>query len=357
MNSLSEQSHVRIVRSESLGRIILDRPKALNSLTHAMVREIEAALDRFELDPTIAAVMISGSGERGFCAGGDIRMIYESGKGKDGLAIAFWRDEYRLNARISRLRKPYVAIMDGITMGGGVGISAHGRHRVATDRLRFAMPETGIGFFPDVGATWLLSRAPGETGTYLGLTGAIIGASDAIYVGLADRLVPSDRLSALCDGLSSLGANSDSKKIDRAIAALAVDPPRAPLMEQRDVIDRTFSFDTVEQICTALQSAGGEFARQTLETLGSKSPTALKVTLRMLREARGSNSLEVCLNREFAACAAVLAGPDFYEGVRAAVIDKDRNPRWSPASIDDVTNDIVENYFLPGADLPFMGAR
>lgn len=340
----------------SLGLITLNRPKALNSLTQQMVEGIDAALDRFEEERDVALVMIAGAGDRGLCAGGDIRMIYETGRTDPTIAETFWRGEYRLNARISRYRKPYLAILDGITMGGGVGIAAHGSHRVATERLKLAMPETGIGFFPDVGATWLLSRGPGELGTYLGLTGEIIGAADAIKAGLADVMVPSSKLVALGDALSSLSAEAKAENISSTIATFAEAPPPSRLGPHHQLIDRAFGYDTIEEIFEALEKESKDFAVATLGVLKSKSPTALKVALRMLRLAKQSGSLEECLDREFSGSAATLRLADFYEGLRAALIDKDRNPRWSPVTVSEVGEVQVAPFFAPHPAPPF-GAR
>jgi enoyl-CoA hydratase len=347
------EAEILVARSHSLGRVTLNRPKVLNSLNLGMVRSIGAALDVFEHDPDVAAVLVDGAGDKAFCAGGDIRMIYESGKAGTSDAETFWREEYRLNARIHHFPKPYVAVLDGLTMGGGVGVSAHGSHRIATERLRLAMPETGIGFFPDVGATWLLSRTKGELGTYLGLSGDIIGPADAIAAGLVDVMVPRDQLAALRDALSSVAANSSSADIGAVIRRFAIAPPEGPLAVQMDVIDRCFAHDTVEAIFSALEADASAFAAATLATLRSKSPSALTIALRMLREGRQSASLEACLDREFAGAAAILTLPDFYEGVRAAILDKDRNPQWLPASLGDVDAAGLARFFKAHAGAPF----
>lgn len=321
----------------SLGRLHLNRPKALNSLTLQMVRLLDEALNEFETNDRIASVLITGEGERGLCAGGDIIALYASIKAADGDAARFWAEEYRLNARIADYPKPYVAFMDGITMGGGVGVSAHGTHRIVTDRTRLAMPETGIGFFPDVGVTWILGhRAPGEIGTYLGLTGASFGAGDAIYAGFADYYVPADRLAGLIAALAALPAGVTGAVVGDAIGALTDPVPASVLAENRAAIDATFCANTVEEIIAALEAQGSEFAQDTLKALTEKSPTSLKFALVLLRAARASSNLKQCLIRDFAAAEVILDGPDFYEGVRAAVIDKDRNPKWVPATLAEV---------------------
>ncbi|MDR6755596.1 enoyl-CoA hydratase [Mycoplana sp. BE70] len=348
MATAAEQ-HTLIERIGSIGRIRLNRPKALNSLTLAMVRDIEAALDAFEADPQVAAVLVTGEGDRGLCAGGDIRMIYDSGKAGSDEPTIFWREEYRMNARIARHSKPYVAIMDGIVMGGGVGVSVYGSHRIVTERTKLAMPETGIGFFPDVGASWFLTRQEGELGTYAALTGAQLAAGDVITFGLADVYVPSDRIPALVEALPQLPATATPADVSTTIGALAETPPPANVAANQEAIDRLFAFDTIEAIFRALEREGTPFAEKTLADLKTKSPLSLKVTLRLLRLGRGASSLEACLEREFAATAGVLHGHDFFEGVRAAVIDKDRNPQWRPARIADVTDADVAAFFQPAA--------
>ena len=328
----------------ALGIIRLNRPKAINALTLEMVAGMDAALTRFAADPAIAAVLISGEGERGLCAGGDIRALYDHRAEGTGPGLAFFAAEYRLNAQIASFPKPYIAIMDGITMGGGVGISAHGSVRIVTERTRLAMPETGIGFFPDVGASWLLSRAPGELGTYLALTGQIIGGADAILAGLADALVESTSLPALRADLEALPASATRAEI---IALLPRAVPEAKLAAQLDLINRCFAFDDASQIVQALTREGSAFAQETLDVLAQKSPTGIQVALRLLRAARTSADVRDCLQREYAACAQVLATGEFYEGVRAAVVDKDRQPKWNPASLAEITPALIEPYFRP----------
>jgi enoyl-CoA hydratase len=334
-------------RTGALGLIALNRPRVINSLSLNMVRRIETALDGFEADRSIAAVLVTGEGERGFCAGGDIRVLYESGRSGDPEAADFLREEYRLNGRIGRYPKPYVVIMDGITMGGGVGLSGHASHRIATDTTKLAMPETGIGFFPDVGATWLLSHTPGELGTYMGLTGEPIGPGDAIAAGFADCFVPSANLTTLAERLAALPVGADAKAVSDGIETFATPAPQGQFAANRALIDRCFAFDTVEKIFAALDAEDNDFAAKAKATMLTKSPTSLKVTLALLRAGRTSPDLETCLAREFTATAQILKTPDFYEGIRAAIIDKDRNPQWSPARLDDVGPDIVEAFFQP----------
>lgn len=346
----ADAAEVIVDRIGSAGVIRLNRPRALNSLNLTMVRIIVDALHRFATDPLIATVILTGEGERGLCAGGDIRAIHDSAKADKSDALRFWREEFLLNETISRYPKPYIALMDGITMGGGIGLSAHGSHRIVTERSRLAMPETGIGYFPDVGATWLLARAPGETGVWLGLTGNTVGAVDAIYGGFADNVVPTERLPGLMTAINALPRQADAAVVSAAIAAAAQMPGASALESARVVIDRAFAFDTVEDILDALDRDGSAFATETATTIRSRSPTSLKLTLRLLREARNSASLAECLEREFAACQQILLRPDFYEGVRAAIIDKDRNPRWSPTSLTEVSAADIDSFFA--ADQP-----
>ncbi|MGK6311732.1 enoyl-CoA hydratase/isomerase family protein [Neorhizobium sp. DT-125] len=332
-------------RIGSAAIIRLNRPKALNSLNLAMVRAMKAAMERFAEDPEVSCVVLKGEGERGLCAGGDIRVIHEMGKAGDPDVTRFWREEFPLNYMIAHYGKPYVALMDGIVMGGGVGVSSHGGHRIVTERTRLAMPETGIGYVPDVGATWLLPHAPGETGTWMALTGEAIGAADAIYAGLADTHVPSERLGALVDALGELKGGASDEQVRAVIDRFAVVPGESQLEANRKLIDRAFGFETVEEIVAALGKEEGEFAVRTREIISKRSPTSLKLALRLLRLGRQSSSLVECLEREFTAGTEILRNRDFYEGVRAAIIDKDRNPKWSPAGLEEVRGADLDRYF------------
>jgi len=336
------ETEVILETKGAAGIIGLNRPQAINSLTLPMVRALFQALQRFEDDPAISCVVLRGEGERGLCAGGDVRIIHDLGKAGDPQVLDFWREEFPLNYRIARFGKPYVALMDGIVMGGGVGISAHGSHRIVTERTRLAMPETGIGYFPDVGGSWLLPRAPGECGTWLGLTGNAVTAADAIYAGFADYCVPSGHLDELVQALSKA---TDIEGVDAAIASYATDEGEGLLAANRDIIDATFRFDTVEEIFAALSARDDAFSRETLEILRKRSPTSLKLTLKLLRLGRESASLIECLEREFAAGTEILRQHDFYEGVRAALVDKDRNPRWRPARLEEVSEEDLAPYF------------
>ncbi|WP_315749765.1 MULTISPECIES: enoyl-CoA hydratase/isomerase family protein [unclassified Bradyrhizobium] len=349
-----------IVRREgSAGIIRLNRPKAINAMTLEMSMGIDAALDRFEGDPAVAIVVLEGAGERGLCAGGDIRGLYESSKTNGDLGKVFWRQEYIMNARIAAFPKPYVAYMDGLVMGGGVGLSAHGRHRIVTEKTKLAMPEVGLGFFPDVGGTWLLSRAPGELGAYFGLTGQIMNGPDAIHARFADAVVPTEKWPALREVLTKVRPGTLSIEIDRLIAGFATSETSGPVAAQQAKIDAWFAHDSMHDIFAALKADGSELALATLKTLQEKSPRGMVVTLELLRLARGAASLEECLVREYRAALEVFRSDDFREGVRAAIIDKDRNPRWSPPDVDQVTPDMLAPYLAEiGADeLTFPQSR
>jgi len=341
-----------IARVEGAAGVIrLNRPKALNAVTLEMFRDIDKALDRFEADPGITVILLEGAGERGLCAGGDIRTLWESSKVNGDLGKILWREEYILNARIKKFPKPYVAFMDGIVMGGGVGLSAHASHRVVTDRTKLAMPEVGLGFFPDVGGTFLLSHSPGEIGTYFGLTGQTMNGPDAIHAKFADWVVPGGRLPELREALTKLHSGATAADVSKLINGFSTGETAGPVAAKEPTIDALFGFDRMEDIFTALKRDGSEFALTTLKTLNEKSPRGMVVTLNLLRLARKSSSLEECLVREYRAALEVFRSDDFREGVRAAVIDKDRNPSWSPPRIEDVTPQMLAPYFAEiGAD-------
>ncbi len=335
-------SDLAIARHGTAGRITLNRPKALNALTYPMVQDMQAALHAFANDERIKLVIVDGAGERGLCAGGDIRSIYEAQLAGDDLPARFWRDEYVMNACIARYPKPYIAIMDGIVMGGGIGISAHGSHRIVTERTRAAMPEVGIGFSPDVGGTWLLAHAPGQTGIYAGLTAAQLNAADAIYSGFADTHVASQSLEVLIDHLTQCNNTLD---VDAAIAASASAAAPGILAAARPWIDVCFELDRVEDIISALETRGEPAAMKAREAMARMSPTSLKIALKAIRRARALPSLETCLQMEYRVSLACIAAPDMVEGIRAVVVDKDQKPRWSPARLTDVTDEAVQRYF------------
>jgi enoyl-CoA hydratase len=338
-------------REGSAGIIRLNRPRAINAVTLEMFRDIDKALDQFEADPAVAVIVLEGAGERGLCAGGDIRALWESSKVNGDLGAILWREEYILNARIKKFPKPYVAFMDGIVMGGGVGLSAHSSHRVVTERTKLAMPEVGLGFFPDVGGTFLLSRSPGEIGTYFGLTGTTMSGPDAIHARFADAVVPSQKLPALRDVLTKVRLGTTSSEVRALIDGFGTGEKAGPVAAKQAEIDRLFGHDRMEDLFAALKRDGSELAQATLKTLSEKSPRGMVVTLKLLRLSRQARSLEECLVREYRAALEVFGSDDFREGVRAAVIDKDRNPKWSPPDIGDVTPEMVAPYFAGiGAD-------
>lgn len=340
---------IRIERHGRLGLVTLDRQPAMNALTHAMVRRLRAALDAFAADPAVAVVAVTAAPGRAFCAGGDIRQVYEMGRAGDPSRNLFFRDEYRLNALIERFPKPYVALVNGICMGGGVGLSAHGPHRVATERLVFAMPEVAIGFFPDVGGTYVLSHMPSELGLYLGLTGTSIRLADAHLAGFVTDAVAPEALPAILDTLAETG------NVDAALAGRTVAVGPAPLADRREMIERAFSAGGVGEILDRLETERGEhaaFAAETAATLRSRSPTSLELTFQALRRARHLD-FAACMVMEYRLLCRILEGHDFYEGVRAAIVDKDRRPRWRPADLAAVAAADIEAHFRPptGGDI------
>ncbi|GAA3573567.1 enoyl-CoA hydratase/isomerase family protein [Amycolatopsis ultiminotia] len=330
-------SDVEFLVHSGIGRITLNRPRALNALTHEMVRAITVHLDQWRDDRSVRAVVVDGAGDRGLCAGGDIRSIYDDAKAAGTASLEFWADEYRMNAAIARYPKPYLAIMDGLVMGGGVGVSAHGSHRIVTGRSRIAMPEVGIGFVPDVGGTYLLSRAPGELGTHTALTAVRLSGADAIHCGLADHYVPAARLPDLFDALAT-------NTPDAAIATVADPPPPSALATESTWIDYCYAAGTVEEILDRLRD-GGDSAVAAAKEIDGKSPTALKVTLRALRTAAALPDLEAVLAQEYRISHRAFTSTEFIEGIRAQVVDKDRAPRWSPATLAEVDDELVERHF------------
>ncbi|AXO25741.1 enoyl-CoA hydratase/isomerase family protein [Mycobacterium avium] len=327
----------------NVGLITLNRPKAINSLNQPMIDALSAVLTDWARDDKVRAVLLSGAGERGLCAGGDVVSIYHSAR-KDGVeARRFWRDEYQLNAQISEFAKPYVAVMDGIVMGGGVGVSAHANTRVVTDTSKVAMPEVGIGFIPDVGGVYLLSRAPGGLGLHAALTGAPFSGADAIAMGFADHYVPHADVEAFRRAVVADGVES-------ALAKYAVEPPPGELAAQRDWIDECYAGQTVEDIVAALRAHGAGPAHDAADLIATRSPIALSVTLAAVRRAADLPTLKDVLVQDYRVSSASLRSHDLVEGIRAQLIDKDRNPQWSPARLADVTAADVEAYFAPVDD-------
>lgn len=348
---------VILTRDGPLGQIELNRPRALNALTLGMIRAIAPVLSDWAGEDAVKAVVIKGAGDKAFCAGGDVRAVWQAHRDGDAaLPAAFFREEYRLNRMIHRFPKPYIALIDGVTMGGGMGLSVHGSHRVASERSLLAMPETAIGLFPDVGAGWFLNRCPGKIGLYLALTGARLSGADILASGLATHFVPSDKFAALQALLRAADWDSGpaGAVADDAIDGLAIDPGPAPLAARAQVIDACFGADGVEAILAALEADGSDFARETAATLATRSPTSLKLAFAHLRRAHGK-SLENVLVDDYRLSQACVAGHDYHEGVRAVLIDKDHAPKWRPASLAEVDGAMIEAHFRapPAGDLTF----
>ncbi len=352
---VAENEDILVSVRNGVGIVTLNRPKAINSLNDVMVAGLQQALDEWEHDDSVKAVLLTGAGERGLCAGGDVVALYHSARGDKSYARKFWWDEYLLNAHIGRFAKPYVAVMDGIVMGGGVGVAAHGNVRVVTEKTKMGMPEVGIGFIPDVGGTYLLSRTPGLLGLHAALTGAPFTGADAIAMGFADHFVPHDRLPDFVEAVVTDGHED-------ALNSYAEEPPESELLAQRHWIDSCFAGDTVQQILDDLRSHadeaqghdGGNAAAAAADLIATRSPIALAVTLTAVRRAAHLQSLEEVLQQEFRVSAASLSSHDFVEGIRAQLVDKDRNPQWSPATLDAVDEAAIDAYFASAnPDLTF----
>jgi enoyl-CoA hydratase len=353
---VSESDEIRLGREGGVATILINRPQALNALTLDNYRRLDRALRDWAADPSVRAVLIRGAGGRAFGVGGDIRALYEAGRGTGDPALTrvFFAEEYRVVRLIHRYPKPYVAIIDGLTMGGGAGVSINGTYRVATERTVFAMPETAIGLFPDVGATRFLNRCPGELGCYLALTGARLRAADMLYCGLATHVAAQDRVPELVTALDA------PDPVAAVLAEFAIDPGPPPLAALQPAIDRCFAADTVEKILAALDAeaaAGGPdsgWAAETRAGLMTKSPTSLKLALRLLRLGRDYD-IEAALALEYRLTQHAMAAHDFFEGVRAVVIDKDQQPHWQPATLDTVDAEMIDSYFAPllGGELQF----
>lgn len=355
---------IRFTAESGLATVELTRPKALNALTLEMIRELHPRLDAWEHDESIKAVVIKGEGEKAFCAGGDVRAVYRSivddlgGKGPSELSKTFFLEEYRLNHTIHAFSKPYVAILDGVTMGGGVGLSVHGSHRIATERLMFAMPETAIGLFPDVGGGWFLPRLPGEMGLYLALTGARLDAAGAVALGIATHYVPSARLEGFEAALATTvdSSNNGRVAVNDVLQRFAEPPQADPTADYRALVDRCFAADSVEGILDALDreaADGSAFAGETAATLRHKCPTSLKISFEQIRRGRGMSSLAEVLTMEYRLSQHCMEGSEFFEGIRAVLVDKDHAPKWRPDTLAGVTKELVDRHFAPLADREF----
>lgn len=356
---MSDDAEIIFERRGPLGLITLNRPQALNALTLNQVRQLDAKLAEWASDRDVSAVVIQGEGDRAFCAGGDVRAValdglaHRRGESDGALTRDFFREEYTLNRNIYRFPKPYVSLLDGITMGGGKGLSAHGSHRVVTERVTFAMPETNIGLFPDVGGSYFLPRLPGEIGVYLSLTGARIGAADCMDIGFGTHFVPSASIPALLADLAAADLPSQ-EAVDAVLARHGAAAGNPSLPEIREAIDRCFVYDRVEDILASLAREQSAWAEDTRATLRRMSPTSLKVTLRQLREGARLD-FEAAMIMEYRIVQRCMEGHDFFEGIRAQLIDKDRKPRWSPSSVEEVDDSAIAAYFesLGERDLRF----
>ena len=364
---MSGDDEILLGREGGLATLVINRPKALNALTLDNYRRFAPALRSWAADPSVHAVIVRGAGERAFCAGGDVRAVYEAGRGISGdpdLPAVFFREEYELIRCIHRFPKPYIAVIDGITLGGGAGISVNGAYRVATERTLFAMPETAIGLVPDVGATRFLNRCPGHVGCYLGLTGARLRAADALHCGFATNLTPHDRVAELVEALGRTAwePGKERDQVEELLARFAADPGPASLTALQPAIDRCFAGGSVEEILDSLgaeAAASGEYAgwaEETRASLLTKSPTSLKITLRQLAVGR-DYGIEAALALEYRLTQHMMAAHDFYEGVRAMLIDKDQAPRWQPATLAEVDDKMIDAYFAPIGDRELRFAR
>ena len=345
---MNENGEILFDLCDGVAEVTLNRPGALNALTLGMVRKFDPLLKDWAADDKVRAVVVRGAGEKAFCAGGDVQKLYDGGP-RSPITQDFFREEYRLNRRIHFFPKPYVAIMDGITMGGGVGLSVHAGLRIAADNTMLAMPETGIGLFPDVGGSWFLPRLPGEIGMYMAMTGARLKAADCVYVKICDAYVPNDRHDDLIAGLR------DGMDINIDLSEFAGDPGPSPLVAVKETIDRCFAGDSVEAIETALAAEGSEWAHKQLSIMAGKSPTSQKIAFRQLR--KGANlEFDACMVMEYRMSQRIMEGGDFFEGVRAAVGDKDMSPKWTPATLANLSEEDVDRYFHPmvEGDLTFF---
>ncbi|XP_009987081.1 PREDICTED: 3-hydroxyisobutyryl-CoA hydrolase, mitochondrial, partial [Tauraco erythrolophus] len=343
-------AEVLLEKRGGAGIITLNRPKVLNALSFTMIRQIYPQIKAWEQDPETFLIIIKGTGGKAFCAGGDIKVIRDAGKVGDRLTQDFFREEYILNNAIGTCKKPYVALIDGITMGGGVGVSVHGHFRVATEKTVFAMPETAIGLFPDVGGGYFLPRLPGKIGYYLALTGFRLKGRDVLKAGIATHFVESEKLPALEKDLIALKSPSKENIADLLnsyhVKSKIDQEKEFVLDEHMEKINSLFSANSMEEIVEKLKQDGSPFAMKQLETINKMSPTSLKMTLRQLREG-AAMSLQDVLTMEYRLSQACMRGHDFYEGVRAVLIDKDQSPRWKPAALEEVSDEFVDSCFKP----------
>lgn len=344
-------NEILLQRLGGLGIVTLNRPQALNTLSLSMYRRFDPALRDWQEDPTVAAVLVQGAGDRAFCAGGDVVAVYEAraeASATGGYQADFFREEYQLIRRIYRMQKPYVAVMDGVTMGGGAGVAVNGRFRVATERTQFAMPEVHIGLFPDVGATRFLRSAPGRIGLYLALTGRRLGPADTRACGFATHFVPSERLDELTTAIAAAAVPSEAAAaIERTLGRFAADPGEASFPARQAGIDRAFAGDTVEAVAGTLEREKGDWAKEAHDAMLRASPLSVKLAFEQWRRGSKDMTIEDALALEYRMTQHVMAGHDFFEGIRALLIDKDRKPRWQHRALADVSEAEVSAYFAP----------
>ncbi len=326
------------------GFVLLNRPKALNALNHAMVKALARQLTHWEQDPAVAHVVITGAGEKAFCAGGDIRSIYDARMAgqMQGLAT-FFGDEYVLNAQIKAFPKPFVALIDGIVMGGGVGVSVHGSHRVGTEKTLFSMPETAIGFFPDVGGTWFLPRMPRQSGVYCAVSAGRLKQGDALATGVLTHAISGSDLKDLEKALET------ADDVDAVLGTYTVEPGNGPLTDNLDLIEEAFSAPSVADILSRLDASDAEFARKTAEAIRAKSPTSVLIAFEQMQRGAAMTFNE-CMKLEYRIVSHILKGVDFFEGIRAVLVDKDHDPKWSPASLGEVDSAALASYFEEPSD-------
>jgi len=346
---------ILFTREQHIGLITLQRTQALNALTLPMIVALQEQLHAWKNDEAIHAVIIQAAPGKAFCAGGDVRWLYDMGRNNDPHQMQFFWHEYRLNHFIHHFGKPYIALMDGITMGGGVGVSLHGSHPVASERFLFAMPETGIGFFPDIGASYLLARCPGEFGVYLGLTGARLGPADAHQLGLVKQIIPSDQFQNVLANLIEADLSIDAHaRVDACLQCYAMPMQPGPVMNSKAAINSCFNYDDVESIMAALIETDDTWQADTTKILEQKAPLSLKVTLEQIRKAKFM-SMGDCIKMDYCLVGHFMQGHDFYEGVRALLVDKDKSPHWQPEQLSQVSKANVADYFECGQpDLPLV---
>ena len=346
---MNDEPEILLETRGRIGLITLNKPKALNALSMNMIELMHPQLLAWASDDAVDAVVIQGAGEKAFCAGGDIRDMYEK-RGTDFGAV-YYAAEYLLNVSIHTFPKPYIALMDGVTMGGGAGVSIHGSQRIVSERTLFAMPETGIGLFPDIGASWFLSCCPGQLGMYLGLTGLRMHAADTLYAGIGDIYMESGRNEDLLDALASADS-LDERSVNDLLRSFTSDPGAAPIAAYRDEIDRCFAGDSVEAILVSLEDEDTDWARTQLKYLAHKSPTALKLTFRQLRLGPTIESIADIMKMEYRMAHRTYRGVELFEGIRAVVIDKDGAPQWQPDNLAAVSEDDLNEYFVPAPGEP-----